>query len=243
MKGVICAGGKGTRLYPLTRATNKHLLPVYDKPMIYYPIQTLIRAGITDILIVVSEPHSGDFINVLRNGEEFGLKKIEYAFQNETVLGISGAISCGENFADGENITVILGDNTTDANITNDVTNFKTGAKVFLKKVVDPSRFGVPVLDERGTIIKIEEKPKNPKSSYAVTGLYVYDNTVFNRIKKLKPSSRGELEVTDLNNSYIKDSLLTWSELPGFWNDAGTFDSLFLSNQYWVTKKQNGHKN
>lgn len=236
MKGIICAGGRGTRLYPLTRATNKHLLPIYNKPMIYYPIQTLVNAGITDILIVVSEPYSGDFINVLRNGEDFGLKKVHYAFQDDSIPGISGAISCGEDFADNESIVVILGDNTTDASIKKDVVSFKKGAKIFLKEVSDPNRFGVPVFDKKKKILRIEEKPQKPKSNYAVTGLYIYDNTVFERIKKLKPSSRGELEVTDLNNSYIKDNLLEWSELKGFWNDAGTFDSLFLSNKYWADK-------
>jgi glucose-1-phosphate thymidylyltransferase len=235
MKGIICAGGKGTRLYPLTRATNKHLLPVYDKPMIYYPIQTLVNAGIKDILIIVSEPHSGDFINVLRNGEDFGLKKVEYAFQREEDKGIAGAIACGEDFAGDENVAVILGDNTTDADIRSDVQAFTKGAKVFLKEVSDPERFGVPVFDESGKkVIKIEEKPLEPKSNYAVTGLYLFDNTLFKRIKTLKPSGRGELEVTDLNNTYINDGLMEWTELKGFWNDAGTFDSLYLSNKYWA---------
>ena len=234
MKGIICAGGKGTRLYPLTRATNKHLLPIYNKPMIYYPIQTLVNAGITEILIIVSEPHAGDFINMLRNGEEFNLKKVEFAFQDANILGIAGAISCGESFADDNNIIVILGDNTTDANIREDVKKFKSGAKVFLKKVENPQRFGVPIFNKKGEIIKIEEKPKRPKSKYAVTGLYIYDTSVFDRIRILKKSTRGELEVTDLNNSYIKDHSLNWSELNGFWNDAGTFESLFKSNQYWA---------
>ena len=238
MKGIICAGGKGTRLYPLTRATNKHLLPIYNKPMIYYAIQTLVNAGITEILIIVSEPHAGDFINMLRNGEEFNLKKVEFAFQDANILGIAGAISCGESFADDNNIIVILGDNTTDANIREDVKKFKSGAKVFLKKVENPQRFGVPIFNKKGEIIKIEEKPKRPKSKYAVTGLYIYDNSVFDRIKTLKKSTRGELEVTDLNNSYIKDHSLNWSELNGFWNDAGTFESLFKSNQYWALKSQ-----
>ncbi len=236
MKGIICAGGKGSRLYPLTRATNKHLLPIYDKPMIYYPIQTLVSAGIKEILIVVSEPHSGDFINVLRNGEEFGLSKVEYAFQDESIKGIAGAISCGESFADNDTIAVILGDNTTDDPIKESVENFKTGAKVFLKKVKDPNRFGVPVFDEDDRIVQIEEKPQYPKSNFSVTGLYLFDNTAFDRIRKLKPSSRGELEVTDLNNSYIADGLLSWTEIQGFWNDAGTFESLFLSNEYWAQK-------
>jgi glucose-1-phosphate thymidylyltransferase len=236
MKGIICAGGRGTRLYPLTRATNKHLLPVYDKPMVYYPIQTLVSAGITDIIIIVSEPNAGDFINVLRNGEEFGLKKVEYAFQDEKDKGISGAIACAEHFAEGDNVTVVLGDNTTDADISKDVASFTTGAKIFLKKVPDPQRFGVPEFTQDKKIVKIEEKPIQPKSDYAVTGLYMYDKTVFKRIHGLKPSNRGELEVTDLNNTYINDGLMTWTELKGFWNDAGTFDSLFKSNEYWAEK-------
>lgn len=236
MKGIICAGGRGTRLYPLTRATNKHLLPVYDKPMIYYPIQTLVNTGIKEILIVVSEPHSGDFINVLRNGEDFGITKVEYAFQDESIKGIAGAVLCAESFADEDNVVVILGDNTTDTNIKKDVETFKKGAKVFLKEVNDPQRFGVPVFDSNNKIIKIEEKPKNPKSSYAVTGLYIFDNTIFKKIKNIKPSKRGELEITDINNKYIKEGTMHWTELKGFWNDAGTFDSLFKSNKYWANK-------
>lgn len=238
MKGVICAGGKGTRLYPLTRVTNKHLLPIYDKPMIYYPIQTLVNAEIKNILIIVSEPHAGDFINVLRNGDEFGMQKVEFAFQDDGSRGIAGAIACAESFADNEPITVILGDNTTDANIKREVENFVKGATIFLKKVKDPQRFGVPVFS-KDKVIRIEEKPAKPKSNYAVTGLYIYDNTVFDRIKTLKPSARGELEVTDLNNSYIKEDLMAWSKLSGFWNDAGTFESLFLSNKYWAKKSIN----
>lgn len=236
MKGVICAGGRGTRLYPLTRATNKHLLPVYDKPMIYYPIKTLVDAGVKDILIIVSDPHAGDFINVLRNGDEFGMRKVEFAFQDENNKGIAGAIACAESFADNESITVILGDNTTDAIIRKEVKNFRRGASIFLKRVGDPQRFGVPVFSVNKKIVRIEEKPKKPKSDYAVTGLYIYDKTVFDRIKKLKPSKRGELEVTDLNNTYIKDGLMAWWELNGFWNDAGTFESLFISNKFWAEK-------
>jgi glucose-1-phosphate thymidylyltransferase len=233
MKGIICAGGLGTRLYPLTRATNKHLLPIYDKPMIYYPIQTLVKAGVKEVLIVVGGPHAGDFINVFRNGEEFGLKKVEYAYQDEDKKGISDAILYGESFANGQNVAVILGDNTTDADITKDVNNFKTGAKIFLKKVKNPERYGVPVFNTKKKIIKIEEKPKKPKSSYAVTGLYLYDNNVFECIKNLKPSKRGEFEVTDLNNIYIDRGTLDYTVLKGFWSDAGTFDSLFETNMYW----------
>ncbi|MFA6982018.1 MAG: sugar phosphate nucleotidyltransferase [Patescibacteria group bacterium] len=242
MKGIICAGGKGTRLYPLTRATNKHLLPVYNKPMIFYPIDTLVSAGVTDVLIVVSEPHSGDFINVLRNGEDVGLKKIEYAFQDEDILGIAGAISCGEDFADNESVVVILGDNTTDADISKEVHNFKGGAEIFLRKVKDPQRFGVPAFDSKGEVIEIEEKPSKPKSDFAVTGLYIYDCTLFDKIRKLKPSKRGELEITDINNMYIKERKMLWSELKGFWTDAGTFESLFEANKYWASKSTKGLK-
>lgn len=236
MKGIITAGGSGVRLYPLTRATNKHLLPIYNKPMIYYPIQTLVGAGIRDVLIIVSGPHAGDFINVLQNGEEFGLEEVNFAYQKEGRPGISDAISYGEDFADGESVAVILGDNTTDADISKDVKNFKSGAKVFLKKVSDPERFGVPVFDKDKKIIKIEEKPKKPKSNFAVTGLYLFDNQVFDLIKNLKPSKRGELEVTDLNNFYIRAGEMQWAELKGYWSDAGTFGSLYKSSKYWAEK-------
>lgn len=238
MKGIICAGGLGTRLYPLTRATNKHLLPVYDKPMIYYPIQTLVSAGINEVLIVVGGPHAGHFINVFRNGDEFGLKKVEYAFQDENRKGISDAILYGESFADGQNVAVILGDNTTDADISKDVGSFVSGAKIFLKRVKNPERYGVPVFDKRGKISEIQEKPKHPKSDYAVTGLYLYDNRVFDFIKSLKPSARGEFEVTDLNNAYIKVGEMQHSVLKGYWSDAGTFDSLYESNRYWSKKNK-----
>lgn len=235
MKGVILAGGLGTRLYPLTHATNKHLFPVYDKPMIFYPIQTLVNAGITDILIVVGGPHAGNFIRVLKNGKELGIRHLEFAYQ-ENEGGISDAISLAESFADNESVCVILGDNCTDSRIGKEVTKFKEGAKIFLKKVRDPQRFGVPTLDRNNNIIKITEKPKNPASEYAVTGLYLYDGTVFGKIRSLNLSARGELEVTDLNNLYLKAGKLKWSELKGFWSDAGTFDSLFEVNKYWAAK-------
>ena len=241
MKGVILAGGLGTRLYPLTFATNKHLLPVYDRPMVFYPIQTLLRAGIDEILVVVGGPHAGDFIRVLKNGKELGVKHLEYAYQ-EGEGGIADALSLAEDFADSGPITVILGDNCTDADIKKDVQTFKGGAKIFLKKVPDPERFGVPVFDEKGKIIKIEEKPKRPKSSYAVTGLYIYDNQVFDFIKKCKPSARGELEITDVNNFYIKAGKLDWAELKGYWLDAGTFKTLFLANLYWAKKSKDFKK-
>lgn len=238
MKGVVLAGGLGTRLYPLTFATNKHLLPVYDRPMIFYPIQTLVRAGIKEILVVTGGPHAGHFLRVLKNGKELGIKHLEYAYQ-EGEGGIADALSLAEDFADGGALTVILGDNTTDADITQAVKNFKDGAVIFLKKVPDPQRFGVPVFDPKNPrkIIKIEEKPKRPKSQYAVTGLYIYDNRVFSFIKRCKPSKRGELEITDVNNFYIKNGSLRWEELKGWWLDAGTFETLFLANKYWAEKR------
>lgn len=236
MKGVILGGGLGSRLYPLTYANNKHLLPVYDQPMIFYPIQTLIQAGITEILIVVGGPNAGDYIKVLRNGTNLGLKHLAFAYQ-EGEGGIAQALSLAQDFADGDSIAVILGDNTTDADITPAIKSFTSGAKIFLKKVSDPERFGVPVFDEQKNIIAIEEKPKQPKSQYAVVGLYVYDNKVFDYIKTIKPSGRGELEITDVNNCYIQNQTMQWSVLEGFWSDAGTFDSLFLSSCYWAEKK------
>jgi len=238
MKGVILAGGLGSRLYPLTYATNKHLLPIYDQPMVFYPIQTLVRAGVKEVLIVTGGPYAGHFLRVLKNGENLGLDHLEYAFQ-EGEGGIPAALLLAEDFADGGSIAVILGDNTTDADISLAVGDFREGAAIFLKKVADPQRFGVPVFDKSdlGKIIKIEEKPKDPQSNFAVTGLYIYDNQVFNIIKTLKPSSRGELEITDVNNYYLGKSKLCWSELKGFWSDAGTFESLFYSNQYWAEKK------
>lgn len=238
MKGVILAGGIGTRLYPLTFVTNKHLLPVYDKPMIYYPIHTLVETGITEIMIVTGGPHCGHFMKVLKNGDEWGIKHLEYAYQ-EKEGGIADAIALSKSFADEGSIAVILGDNTTDASIKSAVETFDKGARIFLKKVPDPERFGVPVFDKKdpSKIAEILEKPKDPPNNFAVVGLYIYDNTVFDRIGKLKPSARGELEVTDLNNLYIADGQLKWAELRGFWSDAGTFDSLFRSNEFWAKRR------
>jgi len=241
MKGVILAGGLATRLYPLTFATNKHLLPIYDKPMIYYPIQTLVKAGITEVLVIVSGPHAGHFIQVLKNGKEFGLSHLEFAYQENPKGGIADALSLAEDFSDGQPITVILGDNTTDADISSAVKNFSSGAVIFLKKVPDPARFGVPRFDEKDPkkIVEIIEKPKNPPSNYAVTGLYIYDNNVFNYIKKCDPNfaGRSELEITQVNNFYIEAGTLSWVELDGYWLDAGTFDTLLLANLYWAKKK------
>lgn len=238
MKGVVLAGGLGTRLYPLTHVSNKHLLPVYDKPMIFYPIETLVKAGIKDIMIVTSGPHVGHFLGVLKNGIELGLDHLEYAYQEKPDGGIADALSLAEDFADGGNVTVILGDNTTDADISPAVKNFKSGALIFLKEVDDPHRFGVPVFDKDKKIIKIEEKPKDPKSNFAVSGLYIYDSHVFDIIKNIKPSGRGELEITDVNNKYIEEGKLNWTQLKGFWSDTGTFDSLFQAGTYWASKKK-----
>ncbi len=232
MKGVILAGGLGTRLYPLTKVTNKHLLPVYDKPMIYYPIQTLINAGIDDILIVTGGNNAGDFLRLLGNGKEFGLKHINYTYQ-EGEGGIAQALGLAEFFSAGEKICVVLGDNIIEKNIRRAAESFqrqKEGAKILLKEVPDPHRFGVPEL-QGDRIIRIEEKPVKPKSKYAVIGIYFYDPNVFGIIKTLKPSQRGELEITDVNNRYIEKGLMTYDILEGWWTDAGTFDSLLRANQ------------
>lgn len=240
MKGIVLAGGLGTRLYPLTHVTNKHLLPVYNKPMIFYPIQTLVNAGVKHILVITSGPHVGDYLGVLKNGKELGVDHLEYAYQEKPDGGIADALSLAEDFADNDSMTVILGDNTTDADISEEISSFKTGAKIFLKKVNDPSRYGVPVFDSKDDkkIIGIEEKPSNPKSNFAVTGVYVYDHKVFSYIKNIKPSARGQLEITDVNNEYIKKGNLQWAELHGYWGDAGTFKSLFNANSFWANKDQ-----
>lgn len=241
MKGVILAGGKGSRLYPLTHATNKHLLPVYDRPMVYYPIKTLTNAGIDEILIVTGGPHAGHFMRVLKNGKDLGIRHLEYAYQ-EKEGGISEALSLAEDFADNEDLAVILGDNTTDADIGDAAKEFNEGALIFVKKFEDKkklARYGVPVFDKTGKkVVKVEEKPKKPKSTYAQTGLYLYDNKVFDYIRQLKPSARGELEVSDLNSLYAKDNKLKWAELKGYWSDAGTFDSLYEANTYWAIKNR-----
>jgi len=216
----------------LTQVTNKHLLPVYDKPMIHYPIQTLVTAGIHDIMIVTGGNSAGDFLKLLGNGQEFGLKDLYYTYQRGEG-GIAEALSLAEHFADGEDVAVILGDNIIEDNIAPLVRKFrqqKKGARIFLKEVVDPERFGVPEIKNK-KITHIEEKPKRPKSSYAVTGIYMYDAHVFDIIKTLKPSRRGELEISDVNNQYIREGILEFDVLKGFWTDAGTFESLVHANQ------------
>lgn len=239
MKGVILAGGLGTRLYPLTYATNKHLLPIYNKPMVYYPIATLVNAGILDIMIVTGGPHAGHFLRVLKNGKDQGVRHLEYAFQ-EKEGGIADALRLCADFADGQPIAVILGDNTTDADISKAVQNFTSGAMIFLKEVPDPHRFGVPEFDEKNPqkIARIIEKPKDPPSNYAVTGLYLYDGRVFEHIATIRPSNRGELEITDVNNAYLRDGLLHWAILDGYWRDAGTFDTLLEANRFWAEKQK-----
>lgn len=237
MKGIILAGGKGTRLYPMTHATNKHLLPVYDKPMVYYPIQTLVNAGITDIAILTGGPHAGHMLRVLQNGETLGIKRLRYIYQ-EGEGGIAQALGLCEDFAGDDSVAVILGDNTTDADISEAVSSFAEGAKLFLKEVPDPERFGVAVFDDTDAskVKHIEEKPKEPKSNMAVTGLYIYDNHVFEYIRQIKPSDRGELEITDVNNLYIDKGQMQWAMLDGFWSDAGKPESLYRANSYWAKK-------
>jgi len=227
LKGVVLAGGLGSRLRPLTAVTNKHLLPVYNQPMIYYPIQTLVGAGITDIMIVTGGNSAGDFLKLLGNGKAFGLKHLNYTYQ-EGEGGIAAALALVEHFAANESVCVILGDNIIQGNVRAAADSYRKqekGAKILLKKVPDPQRFGVPELDGR-RVLRIEEKPARPKSEYAVIGIYMYDARVFEIIRTLKPSGRGELEITDVNNAYIERDEMTWDELEGWWSDAGTFESL-----------------
>lgn len=241
MKGIILAGGLGTRLAPLTKITNKHLLAVYDKPMIFYPIEALINAGITDIMIVTGGNHAGDFLRLMGNGKEFGLKHINYTYQ-EGEGGIADALSLAEYFADGEPICVVLGDNIIEKNIIKAVYDFKQqgkGAKILLKEVPDPERFGVAEI-ENGRLVNIIEKPKQPKSNLAVIGIYLYDERVFDIVKTLKPSDRGELEITDVNNAYVKEGTMSWEMLDGWWTDAGTFESLLRAS---VLVSQTGANN
>jgi glucose-1-phosphate thymidylyltransferase len=242
MKGVVLAGGLGTRLLPLTKVTNKHLLPIYNKPMIYYPIGTLVKAGIREILIVTGGNNAGEFLRLLGNGRDFGLKDLHYTFQ-EGEGGIAEALDLAEAFSDGEPIAVILGDNIIEADISHAVRRFseqENGSKILLKEVEDPERFGVAEI--RGDrIAGIEEKPEFPKSRFAVTGIYMYDRFVFDIIKTLQPSKRGELEITDVNNHYIRKGQMTFEILDGWWTDAGTFESLFRANCL-IAEKETGRR-
>jgi glucose-1-phosphate thymidylyltransferase len=227
MKGVVLAGGTGSRLFPLTKITNKHLLPIYEKPMIYYPIETMVDAGIRDILIVTGGKNAGDFLRLLANGKQFGLSHIDYTYQ-EGEGGIADALALAEHFADGQKLCVILGDNIVETSIRKAADDFRQqaqGAKILLKEVVDAERFGVAEISGN-RIANIEEKPRHPKSNYAVTGIYMYDATVFDKVRTLVPSKRGELEITDVNNAYIQEGSMTFDFLDGWWTDAGTFDSL-----------------
>lgn len=225
MKGIILAGGAGTRLNPLTKVTSKQLLPIYNKPMIFYPLQTLIDAGIKDILIIIAPDHAGDFLKLLGSGKEFGCK-FSYEIQDKPE-GLAQAFIIGENFIGKSDVALILGDNLFDDDFSQAIKTFETGARVFAKQVKDPERFGVVTFDENKKAIDIVEKPKNPKSSYAVTGLYIYDNSVVAKAKALKPSDRGELEITDLNKVYLQEGNLDVALVPGAWLDTGTFESLY----------------
>ena len=232
MKGVVLAGGSGSRLNPLTRVTNKHLLPIYDKPMVYYPLQTLVEAGIQDILIVTGGNNAGDFLRLLRNGKDFGLKQLSFAYQ-EGEGGIADALRLAEPFAAGEKICVILGDNILENSIRRAKETFEQqeeGGLILLKNVQDPERFGVPVFEGR-RMVRIEEKPKVPASPYAVIGVYFYDGTVFQRVRTLKRSGRGEFEITDVNNSYLYEGKLSHDVIEGGWTDAGTFESLWRATK------------
>ncbi|MFB3901956.1 MAG: sugar phosphate nucleotidyltransferase [Acidobacteriota bacterium] len=242
MKGVILAGGLGTRLRPLTNVTNKHLLPVYNKPMIYYPLETLIQAGIREIMVVTGGNNAGDFLRLLRNGKDFGLNDLHYAYQ-EGEGGIAQALALAESFVDDDLLCVVLGDNIIEDSIQPYVARFKEqgrGAKILLKEVPDPQRFGVAELGPNGTVVRIIEKPAVPPSSYAVTGFYMYDSQVFEIIRTLKPSGRGELEITDVNNRYIKAGTMTYDILEGWWTDAGTIESLHRAANLVATKCRGG---
>lgn len=227
MKGIILAGGNGRRLNPLTDVTNKHLLPVYDKPMILYPLNTLLQTGIREVLIVTGREYAGGFIKLLGSGREFGAR---FMFEvQEDALGIAHALSLAEDFADGEDVAVILGDNIYEDNLVSPVNDFRSGAHVFLKETDDAQRFGVAEI-KGDKIIGIEEKPEHPKSKYAVTGFYIYDSKVFDAVKTIKPSGRGELEITDVNNYYVNEGKMTYTMLDGEWTDSGTFESLYKAN-------------
>jgi glucose-1-phosphate thymidylyltransferase len=241
IKGVILAGGLGSRLSPLTNITNKHLLPIYNKPMIYYPLETLIESGIKDIMIVTGGENAGDFLKLLGNGSEFGLKDLNYTYQKGEG-GIADALKLVKHFVGDSKFCVILGDNIIESSIKNYVENFKqqdSGAKIILKKVNDPERFGVAYVNE-DKVTQIIEKPENPESNYAVTGIYFYHSDVFEILDDLKPSDRGELEITDVNNYYIKQNNLTFDFLDGWWTDAGTFTSLYRAN--YLVAERNGIK-
>lgn len=225
MKGIILAGGSGTRLRPLTNVTSKQLLPVYDQPMIFYPLETLRKAGIKDILIIVAPDRAGDFLRLLGSGKEFGCK-FTYEIQDKPE-GLAQAITIGKNFLGDDSVTLILGDNLFEDDFSQEIQSFQTGGRVFAKEVKDPKRFGVVAFDDQNRAISIEEKPEQPKSNFAVTGLYIYDNTAIQKVANLQPSARGELEITDLNNVYLQEGTLDVAFVKGAWLDTGTFESLY----------------
>lgn len=234
MKGIILAGGRATRLRPLTKITSKQLLPVYNKPMIFYPIETLVKSGITEILIIMAPDYSGHFLNLLGSGKDFGAK-FSYEIQEEP-RGLADAFIIGDNFIGDDNVTMILGDNIFDYDFTDSIKTFQSGAKIFAKKVPDPERFGVVEFDADNNVLSIVEKPKEPKSSYAAVGIYIYDRQVVSIAKNLQPSPRGEIEITDVNNAYLKMGQLKVGIIDSIWQDAGTFDSLLEANLYWAKK-------
>ncbi len=236
MKGIILSGGSATRLRPCTKITSKQLLPVYNRPMIYYPLNTLIKAGIKEILIIIAPERAGDYLNLLGSGKEFGVKFI-YEIQDKP-RGLADAFVIGENFIDKDNVTMILGDNIFEDDLSQEIKNFKSGGKVFAKKVSDPERFGVVKFDDNMKAVKIEEKPKKWISDYALTGLYVFDNRVVEAAKEVRPSERGELEITDLHNWYLEKGELDVAMVKGEWIDAGTFDSLLKAQNLAKEKLQ-----
>lgn len=234
MKGIVLAGGRATRLRPLTKITSKQLLPVYNKPMIFYPLETLLRAGIKDILIIMAPDYAGHFLNLLGSGKDFNAR-FSYEIQDEP-RGLADAFIVGENFIGDDNVTMILGDNIFDYDFSESIATFEKGGKVFAKQVHDPERFGVVEFDEQKNVVSIEEKPQSPKSDYAVVGIYIYDNNVIQYAKNLQPSARGEIEITDINNVYREKGELKVELINGIWEDAGTFDSLLAANNYWAKK-------
>ena len=234
MKGIVLAGGRATRLRPLTKITSKQLLPVYNKPMIYYPIETLIKGGIKNILIIVSPEYAGHFLNLLGSGKNFGVK-FTYEIQEEP-RGLADAFIVGKQFIGKDNVAMILGDNIFDYDFSQSIKNFKGGGKIFAKKVHDPERFGVVEFNEKGKVLSIEEKPQKPKSDYAAVGMYIFDNRVVKFAEQLKPSDRGEVEIVDLHNEYLSRGELEVDVIDGIWEDAGTFDSLLRAGIYWKEK-------
>ena len=234
MKGIILAGGRATRLRPLTKITSKQLLPIYNKPMIFYPIETLVKAGITDILVIVAPEYSGHFLNLLSSGRDFGAR-LSYEVQEEP-RGLADAFILGANFIGNDNVALILGDNIFEHDFTRSIRDFKKGAQIFAKQVPDPERYGVVEFGEDGAVISIEEKPANPKSNYASPGIYLYDNRVVEFAKQVKPSARGEIEITELHNAYLKLGELRVDIIEGLWEDAGTFDSLLRVSNFMAEK-------